>query len=907
MTTIYPESSPSSICPVTALPITTRPEWTDIDVAKNYSVSFSLIGNAILCTVPNGIPSDRGTRKILESRKRVLKEVSLLDKRYAEIRDYSRLAGRPPKESRLMLTNLLLKETNEGNLLGFWVFNAPLFIRWFLNVGTKLHKSSVPVSAVKDYREAVENAVNMLHENGVNVGARRYKRFTKDDWCLELGDFRVQFELIADDIIYTSAQGSMKEDYVENYFKFNKKVLDEAGLMEKECYYRILNWEKLEKTTWKARRMYIDGLRDFNKKAPSRLSVLFGLNKYMRTIFRISKQFAPGPVTTARNLEEALTIIEEEKNRGTGTKNTVKERTLPAKTFTEGQVRKYSTELLQFLGTINWDQQGVSPEDISDSHPFKHVFDAMAIIKGDLDDLFQKHMEAEKALRESEAKYRTILESIEDGYYEVDTAGNLLFFNDSMCRILGYTRDELTGMNYRKYMDKENADAVYKTFNRVYRTGVPDKGFDWEISRKDGKKRFIESSLTLMRNAEGQRIGFRGILRDVTERNRMETQLMQAQRMEAIGTLAGGVAHDLNNVLSGLVSFPELLLMELPEDSPLRGPVATIQKSGEKAAAIVQDLLTLARRGVPVDEVVNLGIIVAEYLMSPEYEKLKSFHPKIEMATHFERGLLNIVGSPIHLSKTVMNLVSNAAEAMPDGGKIIISTENRYIDSPIRGYDSIKEGDYVVLKVEDKGTGIPPEDLDKIFEPFYTKKKMGRSGTGLGMAVVWGAVKDHNGYIDIQTGQGKGTTFTLYFPVTRKEMIDKISTGTIESYMGEGSILVVDDVKEQREIAEHMLTKLGYNVAIVSSGEEAVEYMKKNKADLMVLDMIMDPGIDGLDTYARIIEIHPNQKAVIASGFSETGRVKEAQKLGANQYIKKPYTLEKIGLAVKAELEKSFI
>jgi len=396
---------------------------------------------------------------------------------------------------------------------------------------------------------------------------------------------------------------------------------------------------------------------------------------------------------------------------------------------------------------------------------------------------------------------------------------------------------------------------------------------------------------------------------DVTEQVRAEkekkklgTKLERAQKMEAIGTLAGGVAHDLNNILGGLVSYPELLLLQLPEDSPLRKSILTIQKSGEKAAAVVQDLLTLARRGVVVTEAVNLNDVIAQYLESPEHENLQLYHPGVRIETYLEKESLNILGSSTHLSKTVMNLVSNAAEAMPEGGKLAVSTENRYIDRPVRSYDNVKEGDYVVLTISDTGTGIAPDDMEKIFEPFYTKKKMGRSGTGLGMAVVWGTVKDHNGYIHVQSTEGIGTNFTLYFPVTRKSLEEK-SEISLKDCMGNGeAILVVDDVEEQRKIASGMLKELGYSVVSVPSGEEAVEYLKTNKVNLLVLDMIMDPGMDGFDTYKKIIEIHPGQKAIIASGFSETDRVKKLQHLGAGAYIKKPFLLEKIGLAVKEEL-----
>ncbi len=389
------------------------------------------------------------------------------------------------------------------------------------------------------------------------------------------------------------------------------------------------------------------------------------------------------------------------------------------------------------------------------------------------------------------------------------------------------------------------------------------------------------------------------------ERRYLEAQLAKSQKMEAIGTLAGGVAHDLNNILSGLVSYPELLLMDLPDDSPLKQPILTIQESGQKAAAIVQDLLTLARRGVAVREVMNLNQLIDEYLNSPENQQLLEYHSGVTVETNLQTDLFNIMGSPVHLSKTIMNLVSNAAEAMPNGGKIIITTENRYIDRSLKGFDAVEEGDYATLMISDIGIGISPEDIERIFEPFYTKKTMGRSGTGLGMAVVWGTAKDHKGYIDVQSELGEGSTFTLYFPVTRKKLPQEKQSISAETYKGNGeSILVVDDVPQQREIASGMLKKLGYNVLSVPSGEEAIVYLKENKADLLVLDMIMRPGIDGLETYKKILQYHPEQKAVIASGYSESQQVKAAQNMGAGIYVKKPYSFEKIGLAVKGELSK---
>lgn len=375
-----------------------------------------------------------------------------------------------------------------------------------------------------------------------------------------------------------------------------------------------------------------------------------------------------------------------------------------------------------------------------------------------------------------------------------------------------------------------------------------------------------------------------------------QNRLYQSQKMELIGTIAGGVAHDLNNVLTASISYPDLILMKLPDNSSIRKPLETIKKSGLKATAMVQDLLTLARRGVPVSEVININYIVHECLASPEFEKIKIHHPGIELSLHLDEELYRIVGSPLHLMKTLINLLSNAAEAMPNGGKLTIETCNT---EPER---------YAVLRVSDSGIGIPEKDIEKIFEPFYTKKTMGRSGTGLGMAVVWGTVKDHKGTIDVKSIEGEGTTFTLCFPTTEKPLTDKLLQSLLmpDAYEGHGeSILVVDDMAEQRDITLHMLSMMGYSVKTVSSGEEAVKYIRHDNPDLVIMDMIMAPGIDGLETYKKILEYNPTQKALLVSGFSETARVKEFISLSSGQYIKKPYTLDTLGNAVKDELSKN--
>lgn len=389
------------------------------------------------------------------------------------------------------------------------------------------------------------------------------------------------------------------------------------------------------------------------------------------------------------------------------------------------------------------------------------------------------------------------------------------------------------------------------------------------------------------------------------EKKRLKIGLEQAQKMELVGIVAGGVVHDLNNVLSASINYPELLLMNIPEDSPLREPLETIKKSGLKAAMIVEDLLTLSRRRVANKEVLDINTVVAECVAGPEAERIRIFHPKADIRVDHEDISLRIKGFPVHFAKILTNLISNAAEAMPEGGKIVIKTSREVVTANNRPGNKMIEGEYALLQVSDEGEGISEEEKEKIFEPFYTKKEMGRSGTGLGMTIVWNSVKDHEGYIFLESTKGKGTTFKLYFPVTHEPLPEKKERLSLPLKNGKGeSILVVDDVKEQRDIATKILTMLGYSVAEKSNGEEAIDYIKEHPADLVLLDMIMPKGMDGLDTFKKIHEIKPKQKVLIISGYSETDRLKKALELGAGAYLKKPYLTETVAYAVREELDK---
>jgi two-component system, cell cycle sensor histidine kinase and response regulator CckA len=369
--------------------------------------------------------------------------------------------------------------------------------------------------------------------------------------------------------------------------------------------------------------------------------------------------------------------------------------------------------------------------------------------------------------------------------------------------------------------------------------------------------------------------------------------------------MAGGVAHDLNNILSGIINYPELLLLQLPKDSPLRKPLQDIHDSGKRAANVVADLLTIARGVAAIRENTSLPSLVEEYLRSPEHRKLLSSFPHITYTVRLDPDLWTIFCTPVHIRKCLMNLINNAAEAFDaeTGGQIVITGRNTDLQQPLPGFPDIQYGKYVILSVQDNGKGIVATDLDHIFEPFYTKKAMGRSGTGLGLAVVWNTMKDHLGAVTVKSTPGQGTIFSLYLPAAQGAVAGQPAAAALEDLYGKGqTILVVDDELHQRDIATKILQLLRYTVRTVASGEEAIEYLKSHDVELVIFDMIMKPGLNGRETYEAIIARTPRQKAIIASGYAENEEVMKIQTLGAGQYVKKPYTLEQLGSAVQQAL-----
>jgi len=507
---------------------------------------------------------------------------------------------------------------------------------------------------------------------------------------------------------------------------------------------------------------------------------------------------------------------------------------------------------------------------------------------------------ARKQIEKERERLIAAIEQVDQTVFITNTEGSILYANPAFEKTTGYTREEAFGKNPTILKSNKHDDAFYKNMWDTLKRG---EAWSSQIinRKKDGTLYTEEATISPVRDTSGTIINYVAVKRDITHQIEMEEKLRQAQKMESIGLMAGGVAHDLNNILSGVVSLPGLLLQSLPKDNSMRETLEIIEESGKNAAAVVADLLTVARGVACKKTVCNLNSLIQEYFNSPEYDHLLSKHPDTVCQYKVETVQANILCSPVHVKKCLMNLVTNAFEAIIDKGTIVVSVYNQMIEDTLDS-NNIATSNYIVLSVEDTGPGIKETHIENIFDPFFTKKVMGKSGTGLGLTVVWNTMKDHNGEVIVESTE-KGTCFQLYFPLSKEETIVDSEKDEIEKFTSLGKhILVVDDEPQLRVIATKILQALGYIVDSVSSGELAIKFMKENSTDLIIIDMLMEPGINGLQTYKKIIEFKPDQKAIIASGFSKSGKVEAALRLGAYGFIQKPYSMDTLGRIVKEAL-----
>ena len=513
-----------------------------------------------------------------------------------------------------------------------------------------------------------------------------------------------------------------------------------------------------------------------------------------------------------------------------------------------------------------------------------------------------EHNRLTRELAASERRFRILVEASFEGIVILEN-GRLVEANNQVFSMFGYSLAELSPLRYLDKILTPRSSLKLEEYIEAEAFGC----FELTGIRKGGREFPLE--------VHSRRINYAGkpafvcTLRDLTERVKMEEEkislqrkLAKANKLRALGLMAGSVAHDLNNILSGVVSYPELLLSQMEKTDRFYTEIMRIQEAGKRAAAVVADLVLLARGGATSFRIESINEIILSHLNSIEHRERLAKYPEVLVQTNLQQGLWHTSCSHLHIHKILLNLIGNALEAAKGNGLIRISTENCQYTHPESQDGSAGKGNYVKISICDNGPGISQDEADHIFDPFYSTKKTGGSGTGLGLSIVWNTVQQHNGWIEVKDNR-PGAIFEVYLPaITESVSIQQTALVTNPPRGNGEKILVIDDLAEQNETISKLLNSLGYATSSVTSGEEGVSFLEDQDVDLVVLDMIMEPGMNGRQTYEKILQVRPGQKAIMLSGYSEKEEIMKARELGIARFLEKPVTLPVLALAIRQTL-----
>ncbi len=556
----------------------------------------------------------------------------------------------------------------------------------------------------------------------------------------------------------------------------------------------------------------------------------------------------------------------------------------------ETLVRDYEVRLRRYDGSIIWGRDTA-----------REVLGVGGVVRyytGVLEDVTARK-EAEEELRRANEQLQAVFEAAPLAVMALDREGNVLSWNTAAERIFGWSEEEVLGRR-PPYVTEDKREEFGGYLGRVL-GGESIIGADVRRQKKDGTPIDCSGYAAPLYSADGSVAGIMTIMVDVTERRDLEARLAQSQRMESIGLLAGGVAHDFNNLLTVILGNCELVLGDIPADSPQRPDIEDIRNAADHAAALTRQLLAFSRRQVLQPKVLSLNTVVAEIM-----EMLRRIIGEdIDLVTEPDSALASTRADPVEMGQVVMNLAVNARDAMPEGGRLLIKTENVDVlrDAAADG-DTIPPGSYVALSISDTGHGMDKDTMSRIFEPFFTTKHTGK-GTGLGLSTVYGIVKQSGGYISVQSEPGRGATFRIYMPELREVAEETGEDTPVRAGAGSETILLVEDEAALRTPMRRGLEKEGYSVIEADSAREALEICKEYEGEihLMVTDLVM-PGMDGLELGKRIAPLRPGMKVLYTSGYSEDVIDREGV-TEADDFLQKPYTPSALGWRIRQLLDRA--
>ncbi len=883
-----------TVCPITGLPVERRPEWTDVELEENYRVTVEVVGGHMIRSIPRGYATGSGVAKVNALHRTVRDAAIPPGDVHIHIADYSQFEGATQEARRAFAADLRDRE----GLVALIFHDVSPFFALSIKLGKRFLRLHIPIEIATDYQAAMRRSLAILADEGVeglpelDTKSRPHPEYG----TLDLDRYQAQYRVLDGHIVHGRSTGFMGLLEVERQLEFESMVISSLD-RSRGAPVMVVDASELEGVSAAGRRLYVASLRHRQRTHPIGLYVCYGVNSLLRNVINISRPFLPFRIRIAPNEQTALEMAREDRSSPATTASRIRSLLFPDRSKDQPVQQTHVEDLLRLIAAIDWEDDGTVEHDWPHppDHPLAPVIESLELIKAEVDELFRTRRRTETALRQSEERYRTILDTIVDGYYEINLRGQVMFCNDALLRIFGYARSEVDDLDAIELLAAEHRDRAISVFTRVYETGEPAHSIDWEISTRDGTSILIETSISLITDVDGQALGFRGIIRDITDRVRtaqekanLEAQLQRSQRMEAIGTLAGGIAHNFNNLLMGIQGNISLLIREHSPDSPPAKRLSTIEALVDGGSKLTSQLLGYARSGRVDVRIVDLNALVLEIA-----ETFSLTRKEYRIHTDLAASTMPVEVDPAQIEQAILNLLVNAADAMPRGGDLYLSGRVVHHSELANPEHETKKGDHAVLSIRDTGIGMDQETLDRCFEPFFTTKGIS-GGTGLGLASVYGIVRANGGLIDVVSAVGQGATFSLSFPMVAQGP-DAVIAGRGEPIEGVGTILVVEDDEAVLEACSEMLTLLRYTPICVSAGEAAIDIFSRRRddIDLVILDLILT-DLNGGEVFDRLRAIDPDIRVLLASGYSLDGEAAGILERGCNGFIQKPFTIEQL-------------
>lgn len=777
------------------LTITKDERFENIQTGPNYWVSFYLVGERILFTFPYGDSSILDMETYYKKRDEFLTLYQPEDKKIVEIRNYSDINGFPDKKSRLIQSENLIKEGDR--LLAFCILQAPVYVRMVFKVGIKINRTKFPVFFFNNYKSALKKAYDIIRiKTTIQISTDMLKPL--NEYNLSMPNVEITFSIVPNILILMKGTGAPDESQAKIICE-TEEALYNRYFSRSFPIYRISDYSDIKKTKLKPRLIYAKHLKNlYNNGKLVKSTFVVGASPFVRNSITMLKKLFSINTIFVKNLDEAfnkINLIESSVEKDESL--LFNENIETNKQYSREYLDKRVNDLIDFISSLTWDKQEMKSINVDNDDFLKPLYEALAVIKNDVNNLLSERERYEDKLKLANKKLELDLKARE------------------------------------KYEE---------------------------------------------------------------ERQFLEEQLHQSEKMHAIGQLAGGIAHDFNNQLAAVVGYADLLRRNIKDQPQLLKYADNIKQVTGRAKDLTSQLLAFARKGKYNSTDVNMHDLIHEVSNLSEHTMDK----KIRIMQELNAVSALVQGDPTQLQNVLLNLSINARDAMPDGGSIIFKTEN--INNETEWFKNrgliLGPGNYLKLSVSDTGTGIPDGIKNHIFEPFFTTKKIGQ-GTGMGLAAVYGTIKNHNGAIKMETTPGKGTTFHIILPL--KELAIQADT-TVKDLDNEeprksykDTIFIIDDEETVLETTTELMEEMGYTVFDSKNPLEAIELYKRayKEIDLILLDMIM-PEMGGAEVYQKLKEINKDVKVIITSGYSIEHEQRLINENEGVYFIQKPYDIENL-------------